>query len=154
MRLVIQRVTEASVTVEGEVVGSIGPGFLLLVGVGHEDDESVLEPMARKVVNMRLFRDPEGDSGFHRSLLEEGGEVLAVSQFTLHANCRKGRRPSFIGAAPPVEAERLFDLFVEQLRVQGPKVETGRFGASMQVALLNDGPVTIWLDSEEVLGKK
>lgn len=149
MRVVIQRVTSASVVVDGQTVGAIGRGYLLLVGLTHGDTEAVLDAMARKIVQMRLFRDPQGESGFHRSALEEGAELLAVSQFTLYADTRRGRRPSFTQAAPPAEAERLFDVFVDYLRRTPLRVATGRFGASMQVSLVNDGPVTIWLDSED-----
>lgn len=157
MRILIQRVSEARVTVGGEVVGEIaardgrsGPvGLALLVGVGGEDTEAVLEPMARKVVNLRIF--PDEDGKMNRSLLDAGGEILAVSQFTLYADCRKGRRPSFLGAAPPELGERLFNGFVDVLRAHGPRVATGRFGAMMDVALVNHGPVTIWLDSEQSL---
>lgn len=157
MRILIQRVSEARVTVGGEVVGEIavrdgrsGPvGLALLVGVGGEDTEAVLEPMARKVVNLRIFPDENGK--MNRSLLDAGGEILAVSQFTLYADCRKGRRPSFLGAAPPELGERLFNGFVDVLRAHGPRVATGRFGAMMDVALVNHGPVTIWLDSEQSL---
>lgn len=155
MRILVQRVREASVTVDGEAVGAIGHGLLLLVGVGAEDAAdggAAIEPMAVKVANLRIFRD-EADR-MNRSLVESGGAVLAVSQFTLHADCRRGRRPSFVGAAPPAEAEALCARFVEALRGLGLHVETGRFGAMMDVALINDGPVTIWLDSREVLGVK
>ena len=150
MRVVIQRVTQASVAVAGETVGAIGPGYLLLVGIAAGDTEAVLDAMARKIVQMRLFRDPEGDSGFHLSALEVRADILAVSQFTLYADTRKGRRPSFTDAAPPEQAERLFNVFVDYLRRHPLRVETGRFGAMMQVALVNDGPVTICLDSEEL----
>jgi len=151
VRIVIQRVSQARVEVEGQVVGAIGRGYLLLVGIADQDDASVLEAMAQKVVNMRLFPDPEGDSHFHCSALEEQAELLVVSQFTLYANCRKGRRPSFSEAGEPARAERLCEDFVALLRRQGLRVETGCFGASMRVSLVNEGPVTIWLDSEEVL---
>ncbi len=154
MRVVLQRVRHAEVRVDGEIVGSVGKGYLLLVGIGREDDERLLEPMARRIVNMRLFADPDGDSHFHRSLLEEKGGILAVSQFTLFADARKGRRPSFSHAADPGPARMLFDHFVEVLRAQGVTVETGVFGALMEVSLLNDGPVTLWLDSDEILGRR
>ena len=151
MRILIQRVSSAAVDVEDERVGEIGRGYLLLVGVTHADHAGLLEPMARKVVNMRLFPDPEGESHFHRSLLEEQGAILAVSQFTLYANSRKGRRPSFTEAAEPGHAESLFEAFVDELRKFPLQVETGRFGARMKVSLVNEGPVSIWLDSDEVL---
>lgn len=155
MRVVVQRVREARVEVEGEVVGRIGGaadgagGLLLLVGIGKQDTEATLEAMARKIVNLRIFGDEAGR--MNRSLLETGGEVLAVSQFTLYADCRKGRRPSFVDAAEPERGRALFDRFVEALRGLGRKVETGRFGAMMDVHLVNEGPVTIWLDSDETL---
>jgi D-tyrosyl-tRNA(Tyr) deacylase len=151
MRLLVQRVREAQVTVEGRLVGRIGPGFLLLVGMGGEDDAdggAALAPMADKVLNLRIFRDEE--DRMNRSLLDTGGELLAVSQFTLHADCRRGRRPGFTRAAPPDKARELFDRFVGLLRGRGVRVETGEFGAMMQVSLVNDGPVTIWLDSQEL----
>jgi D-aminoacyl-tRNA deacylase len=151
MRILIQRVSHAAVDVDGDRVGEIGRGYLLLVGISHEDHPGLLEPMARKVVNMRLFPDPDGESHFHRSLLEEKADLLAVSQFTLYANSRKGRRPSFSEAAEPTRAKALFDAFVAELRKLDLRVETGRFGASMEVTLLNQGPVSIWLDSDEVL---
>lgn len=151
MRILLQRVREARVTVAGETVGEIGgengpAGLLLLVGIAAGDTPEVLQAMARKVVNLRIFGDEE--EKMNLSLLDTGGEALAVSQFTLYADCRKGRRPSFTGAASPETGERLFNQFVEILRQQGPGVETGRFGAMMDVHLINDGPVTVWLDSE------
>lgn len=159
MRVLIQRVKQASVTVDGEIVGRIGPaaagasdassGLLLFVGIGLGDTEALIEPMAQKIVHLRIFADEAGK--MNRSLLEIGGEVLAVSQFTLYADCRKGRRPSFVGAAEPEQGRFLFDRFVESLRASGLRVETGRFGAMMDVQLVNDGPVTIWLDSSELL---
>lgn len=147
MRVLLQRVTEAGVEVAGETVGEIGPGLLLLVGVGRGDDLATVRAMVGKIVNLRIFADDEGK--MNRSLLDTGGEALAVSQFTLHADCRKGRRPNFIAAAPPAEGEMLFNQFVAELRAAVPRVETGRFGAMMRVRLVNDGPVTIWLDSAE-----
>lgn len=148
MKVVIQRVRDASVTVDGAVTGAIGPGLLLLVGVAHGDNDAVLRAMASKIVNLRIFEDEAGR--MNRSLLETGGALLAVSQFTLFADCRKGRRPSFMGAAPPAEAGRLFERFVELLRGSGPRVETGVFQAMMEVRLNNWGPVTIVLDSAEL----
>lgn len=148
MKVVIQRVRDASVTVDGAVTGAIGPGLLLLVGVAHGDNDAVLRAMASKIVNLRIFEDEAGR--MNRSLLETGGALLAVSQFTLFADCRKGRRPSFMGAAPPTEAGRLFERFVELLRGSGPRVETGVFQAMMEVRLNNWGPVTIVLDSTEL----
>ncbi len=145
MRVVLQRVKTASVAVEGEKISEIGPGLLLLVGVAAGDEEAEAEWLAKKVSGLRVISDDEGK--MNRSVVESGGEVLAVSQFTLLADARKGRRPSFVGAAPPEAAERIFDLFCEKLRSAGVRaVETGRFGAMMDVALVNDGPVTIVLE--------
>lgn len=152
MRVLVQRVREASVVVEGRVIGQIGAGFLLLVGIGEEDAAdhgAALEPMAAKVLNLRVMRDEEDK--MNRSILETHGEILAVSQFTLHADCRKGRRPSFTRTASPELASALLEKWVGMLRQSGLRVETGEFGAMMQVALVNDGPVTIWLDSREIL---
>jgi D-tyrosyl-tRNA(Tyr) deacylase len=149
MRVLLQRVSEARVLIEGETVGEIGTGLLLLVGVGAGDSEKNLgAPLAQKIVNLRVF--PDAADKMNRSILEAGGAILAVSQFTLYADCRKGRRPSFIGAAPPEVGSRLFDAFVAELRGLGVRVETGRFGAMMDVHLVNDGPVTIWLDTDEL----
>lgn len=144
MKVVIQRVERAKVTVEGEVVGQIGRGLLLLVGIGKGDDEGVLRWAADKIINLRIFEDELGK--MNRSLREVGGELLVVSQFTLYGDLRRGRRPSFDGAAPPEEAEPLFNRFVELLRESGLRVETGRFGAYMGVELINDGPVTLILE--------
>ena len=145
MRIVLQRVSEASVTVEGEVVSEIGPGLLLLVGVAAGDGEAQADWLAEKVAGLRIFSDEEGKMNL--SVRDVGGEVLAVSQFTLLADTRKGKRPSFVRAAPPEEAEPLFDHFCERLRASGVgTVETGSFGAMMEVALVNDGPVTIVLE--------
>lgn len=145
MRIVLQRVTEASVTVSGVEISRIGPGLLLLVGVADGDDEPEADWLAGKIAGLRIMADEEGK--MNRSVGDVGGAILAVSQFTLLADARKGRRPSFVGAAPPEEAARLFDYFCEQLRAAGvSRVETGRFGAMMDVALVNDGPVTIVLE--------
>ena len=151
MRVLLQRVSQASVTVEGETVGQIDRGLLLLVGIGQEDDEAIGQRMAKKVVDIRIFADEQGRT--NRSLLEAGGRLLAVSQFTLYADTRRGRRPGFAYAADPEKASALFDRFCEQLEqlVEGP-VERGVFGAMMQVHLVNDGPVTIMLDSAEWAG--
>ncbi len=148
MKAVVQRVKEASVTVDGNVVGAIGQGLLVLAGIAPDDSDAVLETMAQKIVNLRIFEDEAGK--MNRSLLEVGGELLVVSQFTLFADCRKGRRPSFVGAAPPQQAAELFDRFVALLRSFGPRVETGVFQAMMEVRLCNWGPVTIVLDSQEL----
>jgi D-tyrosyl-tRNA(Tyr) deacylase len=141
----IQRVTEASVTIDGQVVGRIGQGLVVLLGVATGDTEKDAQQLAHKICELRIFEDDDGK--MNRALLDVGGRLLAVSQFTLLADCRKGRRPSFIGAAPPQEAERLYEVFVAAVRSQGVHTETGRFRAMMQVALVNDGPVTILLDT-------
>ena len=146
MRIVLQRVNHASVIVEGQTVGEISRGVLLLVGFGSEDDDPPLKAMAQKIVSMRIF--PRGDSGFDISLLDIGGEVLLVPQFTLYGETSKGRRPDFFSAMAPDRATTLFDQFVEEFRsLRIKKVATGQFGAHMQVALENDGPVTFVLDS-------
>lgn len=150
MRVLVQRVSEASVTVDGTVVGAIGHGVLLLVGVRRGDDQETAAWMAQKVAHLRIFEDEAGK--MNRSLLEVGGSALVVSQFTLYADVRKGRRPSFVEAAPPDEARPLVDHFAATLRQLGIEVATGVFGAHMAVALINDGPVTIWLDSAELRG--
>lgn len=145
MRIVLQRVKTASVTVGDERISEIGPGLLLLVGVADGDGEAGAGWLANKVANLRVIADEGGR--MNRSVLESGGEVLAVSQFTLLGDARKGRRPSFVGAAPPEAAEPLFDLFCEKLREAGVRsVKRGRFGAMMDVALVNDGPVTMVLE--------
>ncbi len=145
MRIVLQRVKNASVTVEGERISTIGPGLLLLVGVARGDGEAEADWLAEKVAGLRVFGDENGKMNL--GVREVGGEILAVSQFTLIADTRKGKRPSFVGAAPPEEAEQLFDYFCERLREAGVgSVETGSFGAMMDVALVNDGPVTIVLE--------
>lgn len=149
MRILLQRVRYGSVVVEGDTVGEIGVGLVLLVGTTHQDSETEATKLAQKVVNLRIFEDEDGK--FNRSLLDVGGDVLVVSQFTLYADARKGRRPSFIDAARPEQAEPLITFFTEQLCLLGVKrVATGRFGASMQVTIHNQGPVTIWLDSAEL----
>jgi D-tyrosyl-tRNA(Tyr) deacylase len=148
MRVVLQRVSRASVTVDGEIVGSIGPGLLLLVGAGHGDTTEEAQRLATKCAEMRIFNDAEGK--FNRSLLEAEGEALVVSQFTLLADVRKGRRPSFTRAAAPEIAEPLVEAFAKCLRDLGVTTKTGRFGAHMDVDLLNDGPVTIVVDSGDL----
>ena len=147
MKALLQRVTRASVSVAGEVVGGIGRGLVIFVGVASGDTEKDVNYLAQKIVNLRIFADDEGR--FNLSALDIKGELLVVSQFTLLADTRKGRRPSFVEAAPPVQAEELFERFVEQARATGLKVETGRFQQYMQVKIHNDGPVTILLDSRE-----
>ena len=146
MRLLLQRVTRAEVRVDEAVVGSIGPGLVVLVGVGHSDDEAIVDTMAGKVVDLRVFRDEAGKT--NRSLMEVGGEVLAVSHFTLFAETRKGRRPSFLDAAPPELGERLYEKFAAAVEGRGVRVARGVFGAEMELVLVNDGPMTIWLDSD------
>lgn len=146
MRVLLQRVKRGSVTVAGEVVGSTGPGLVLLVGIGHQDGEQQLQWMAKKVAGLRIFEDEDGK--FNNSILDVGGSALVVSQFTLYADVQKGRRPSFIDAAGPEHAEPLVERFAELLRAQGVPVETGQFGAMMLVEILNDGPVTIWLERD------
>mgnify|MGYP002358604009 FL=1 len=145
MRAVIQRVSEASVTVAGQVVGQIGRGLLVLLGVGHADGPGEAQQLAAKIAAMRIF--PDDDGRFNRSVLDVRGAVLVVSQFTLYADTRRGRRPGFSDAAPPELAAPLVDTFADALRAQGLEVALGRFGAHMQVALVNDGPVTIMLDT-------
>ena len=144
MRALVQRVQRASVTVEGEVVGSIGAGLCVLVGVTHTDDAAAADRLATKVWNLRCFDDDDG--AMNRSVAEVGGSVLVVSQFTLYGDTRKGRRPSYVDAARPEQAEPLCDAFVEALRALGAHVETGRFRTHMEVDLLNDGPVTLSLE--------
>ena len=146
MRIVLQRVSHASVTVEEKVIGKIQRGFLLLVGVTHDDTMEDMEYLVRKIVQMRIFEDEEGK--LNRSIQDIGGEILSVSQFTLYADTKKGNRPSFSKAAPGDVALEMFEQFNGLLRDTGVPVETGQFGADMKVELLNDGPVTILLDSK------
>ena len=148
MRACIQRVTEASVVVDGETTGRIGRGLVVLLGVGKSDGRPEVDFLADKIVGLRIFEDEAGK--MNRSLAEVGGAMLVVSQFTLYGDARKGRRPSFIDAAPPELAEQLYEAFVDRVRSQGIEVATGVFRAHMGVSLVNDGPVTIWLDTEEV----
>ena len=146
MRSVIQRVTRAEVRVDGESVGRIERGFLILLGVAHGDTEQEAQQLSRKIARLRLF--PSEAKPIDRSLLDVGGAALVVSQFTLHGDVRKGNRPSFVGAAEPTVAEELYAGFCELLRAEGVAVETGRFGAMMDVELVNDGPVTLILDTD------
>ena len=148
MRALLQRVSRASVTVDGKVVGQIGQGLLVLLGVGRDDSEVQVKTLADKIVYLRIFGDDEGK--MNRSLLDIGGEVLVISQFTLYADTRRGRRPSFTNAAPPAVAETLFEHFKEALASYGLTVASGIFGAYMTIEIRNEGPVTIWLDSEEL----
>jgi D-tyrosyl-tRNA(Tyr) deacylase len=150
MKALVQRVSEASVTVGDQVVGSIGHGLLVLLGVEHGDGEREAALLARKIANLRIFEDAAGK--MNRSVLETGGGVLAVSQFTLCADVRKGNRPSFIGAAPPELANPLYARFCDEVAAQGVPVARGAFAAHMAVRLLNDGPVTIWLDTATLPG--
>jgi len=148
VRAVVQRASEASVRVDGEEAGRIGPGLVVLLGVGKDDSERDAEILAEKVLNLRVFPDEAGQ--MNRSVLDEGGGLLVISQFTLMGDARKGRRPSYIEAAAPDEAERLYSHFVERLRPSGLEVATGVFRAMMDVALVNQGPVTILLDSRKL----
>lgn len=148
MRLVVQKVSQSSVKIEGEIVGAIDKGYMVLVGITNGDDELLVEKMVDKLVNLRIFED-ENDK-LNLSLLDVGGSVLSISQFTLYANCKKGRRPSFIDAAKPDISSPLYDFFNKKLEEKGINVERGVFGAMMEVSLINDGPVTIVLDSNEL----
>src|SRR6266851_2013538 len=148
MRALLQRVSRASVTVDEQVVGQIGQGLLVLLGVGRDDSEVQVKALADKIVYLRIFGDDEGK--MNRSLLDIGGEVLVVSQFTLYADVRRGRRPSFTDAAPPSIAEPLVERFKDAIAAYRLTVASGVFGAYMQIELRNEGPVTIWLDSEQL----
>jgi D-aminoacyl-tRNA deacylase len=145
VRALLQRTTGAEVRVDGEVVGAIGAGLVVLLGVGPDDDDATADDLARKSAELRIFRDADGRTD--RSLLDVDGAALVVSQFTLYADTRRGRRPGFTRAAPPELAERLYLRFADSLRGIGVTVATGRFGAEMAVSLVNDGPFTIWLDT-------
>ena len=148
MRALLQRVTEASVTIDGEVVGKIGKGYLVLLGVRTTDTQAEADWLAEKLHGPRMFEDADGKMNL--GLDDVGGELLVVSQFTLYGDARKGRRPSYIDAAPPAISEPLYEYFVANLRGRGLTVETGRFGADMKVALINDGPATILLEKEHL----
>ncbi|PKN50454.1 MAG: D-tyrosyl-tRNA(Tyr) deacylase [Deltaproteobacteria bacterium HGW-Deltaproteobacteria-16] len=147
MRAVVQRVSQASVQVDGQICGAIGPGLLVLLGVGKNDSEQDAVLLADKIVNLRIFDDEQGL--MNRSLLEEQGEMLVVSQFTLFGDCRKGRRPSYSTAAPPAEAASLYERFIREIRTKQITVATGKFQAMMDVTLINNGPVTLLLDTEK-----
>jgi D-tyrosyl-tRNA(Tyr) deacylase len=147
VRALLQRVSRAAVRVEDETVASIGPGLLILLGVGHDDGDKVADALARRVTELRIFEDDEGRT--NRSILDVGGSALVVSQFTLYADTSRGRRPGFTDAADPPTADRLYQRFAATLRESGVSdVQTGRFGAEMAVELVNDGPFTIWLDTD------
>ncbi len=148
MRALLQRVSRASVVVDGKIVGNIERGFLILLGIGQGDSEAQVKQLTNKIVHLRVFEDEDGK--MNRSLLDSGGQALVVSQFTLYANIHKGRRPSFIGAALPALAEPLVERFKEAIAAHGIHVAGGIFGAHMEVELLNNGPVTLWLDSQEL----
>jgi len=145
MRAVVQRVSRAQVSVNGEIAGQIGLGLLVLLGIGRDDTEADAIYLSEKIAGLRVFEDPQGK--MNRSVQEAGGSVLAVSQFTLYGDVRRGKRPSFDAAAPPEKARQLYDFFVEQIRATGLRCETGRFQEMMKVELVNEGPVTILLDS-------
>lgn len=149
MRACIQRVSESRVTVDGDMTGKIGRGLVVLLGVGTGDGEAEVSWLADKIVGLRIFEDDAGK--MNRSLAEVGGAMLVVSQFTLYGDCRKGRRPSFIAAAAPELAERLYHEFVARVSAAGVEVATGRFREHMQVSLVNDGPVTVWIDTADTL---
>ncbi|MEW5923852.1 MAG: D-aminoacyl-tRNA deacylase [Candidatus Zixiibacteriota bacterium] len=148
MKLLIQRVSGASVSVKGEIVGKIGRGFLVLAGFRKGDNEADIKRLSDKCINLRVFEDNEGKMNL--SLQDIGGELLVVSQFTLYANCRKGRRPGFDNSMPPDEAEIFYNLLLKEMTASGLKVEKGIFGAKMEISLTNDGPVTIMLDGDEI----
>lgn len=148
MRFLVQRVTEASVTIEGERKAEIGKGFLVLIGVTDGDNREIADKMIRKLIGLRIFEDAQGKTNL--ALSDVGGELLLVSQFTLYADCKKGNRPSFVKAGNPALAEELYDYIVDSCKGQIEAVKTGEFGADMKVSLLNDGPFTIWLDSDEM----
>jgi D-tyrosyl-tRNA(Tyr) deacylase len=147
VRALLQRSSGASVAVAGEVVGSIASGLVVLLGVGPADDEATADALARRITELRIFRDGEGRT--NSSLIDVAGSVLLISQFTLFADTRRGRRPGFTGAAPPEQAERMYERVASALRDLGVEVATGRFGAEMVVQLTNDGPFTIWLDTDD-----
>lgn len=148
MRAVVTRVKNASVTIDGVCTGQIGRGFLILLGVGPEDDANACHKLADKILGLRIFTDENGKMNL--SLADVGGQVLVVSQFTLYGNCRKGRRPSFVGAAGPDTAIPLYEQFLAECQAYGFPPQHGQFGADMQVASVNDGPVTLWLDTAEL----
>ena len=150
MKFVIQRVTRASVTVDGEVTGKIGKGFMVLIGVAQSDTEEIADKMVKKMCNLRIFEDSEGKTNL--ALADVGGELLLISQFTLYADCHKGNRPSFIDAGQPDMASAMYEYIIEEAKKYVPTVERGIFGAEMKVELLNDGPFTVILDSADLFG--
>lgn len=152
MKFVVQRVSHASVTVEGEACGKIEKGFMVLIGVGQNDDENIADKMVQKLINMRIFEDENGKTNL--ALKDVGGQLLLISQFTLYANCKKGNRPSFTDAGSPDKANALYEYIIKKCRSEIDIVEKGVFGAEMKVELLNDGPFTVILDSDEILGVK
>lgn len=149
MRFVIQVVSEASVAIDGIMKGNIGKGYVVLVGIGQNDNEQIADKMVSKMIGLRIFPDENGKTNL--SLADVNGELLVISQFTLYADCRKGNRPSFTKAGNPDEANRLYEYVVKKCRERVPKVDTGEFGADMKVSLVNEGPFTIILDSEEIM---
>lgn len=151
MRFLVQRVQEAAVKVEDEVIGEIGRGFLVFVGVSQTDDRQIADKLMDKLAKLRIFEDEDGKT--NRSIADVGGEFLVVSQFTLYADCRRGNRPSFIGAGNPELACKLYEYVMEGLRAKGFRVQHGSFGADMRVSLVNDGPFTVLLDSDEIVKK-
>ena len=148
MRFVIQRVTEASVTIDGEISGKIGKGYLVLIGVADTDTKEIADKMIRKMIGLRIFEDEQGKTNL--SLADVDGGLLLVSQFTLYANCKRGNRPSFIEAGKPDMANEMYEYIIEKCRESVDEVQTGEFGADMKVQLLNDGPFTILLDSDQL----
>ncbi|MGN8847922.1 D-aminoacyl-tRNA deacylase [Bariatricus sp. HCP28S3_C2] len=148
MKFVIQRVTEANVKVDGEIIGEIGKGFMVLIGVGEDDTREIADKMVKKMTGLRIFEDENGKTNL--SLADVGGQMLLISQFTLYANCRKGNRPSFIEAGAPDKANEMYEYIIEECKKVVPVVERGQFGADMKVSLINDGPFTIILDSAQL----
>lgn len=152
MKFVIQRVRYASVTVEGNLFGKIGKGFMVLIGVSDTDNEAIADKMVQKLINLRIFEDENGKTNL--ALKDVNGELLLISQFTLYADCRKGNRPSFVKAGSPDKANKLYQYIISKCREEIVVVQEGKFGADMKVELLNDGPFTVILDSDEILGVK
>ena len=148
MKFVIQRVTEANVKVDGEIIGEIGKGFMVLIGVGEDDTREIADKMVKKMTGLRIFEDENGKTNL--SLADVGGQMLLISQFTLYANCRKGNRPSYIEAGAPDKANEMYEYIIEECKKVVPVVERGQFGADMKVSLVNDGPFTIILDSAQL----